>query len=1060
MKKLPLVQRLVLVVFLVLCGAGAALAQSTYKPTSVFLSPEKEAPMPFTGLAVKWHQVTPPGTAAAVSVRFRTDGGWGEWTEFTDEQDEKEAEDLEYPAKFIATDKATAYQYKVALSSEDPNVTPVLEDFEFTYIHARDENAQTMAVSLNPPEASFLASRPLALRVISRSEWGADENLRVYKDDRPEPQLVKLEDDFYETFKDELVITRRVVANADGETLTWPLEYPEKVSKFIIHHTATSKNLENPKQAIRDIYYWHAMTRGWGDIGYNYIIDQQGNIYEGRYGGDGVVGAHAGRANIGSIGIAVLGNYEENEVPEPVISSLSALMKAKASKYNLDTMGASMFRGEMLPNVLGHRDVMSTTCPGSKLYELLSTIRALAKNAFTMAMIDKRRTGQNDQYNYDIAEDSGIFDMDGGMQKTMTLKIKNTGQLAWDAQTYFMLSNSKSTQKYLASTNRIWKSTSAGKQVNPGETATFQIPLIASHIGGFTTFEAFPMIDGTTKIEKYVSVPVQIKGSYYDYKLININIPKKILRRGETMEVEIALENSGDTAWNRIGKNKVMIGTENPRDHIARILEKPSARLANLTESSVEPGEVGHFTVKVQAPVRAGYYREYFAPVVEGITWMPHRDNYIDFYVGDSASGARYAGKSFTNELFQPGEKRTITLEFENIGSSTWEKDGASPFRILLAKNASLGVTGVELQQDKVGPGETAAVSMTIQAPEKEGVFRIIVTPQAGSKHLMLRPVPIYVRVSRSAMQPANPVDTKEVSAPAPLAVAAAARSESTSDIRIGLSFEGDPVISADGSFELLDNGQSLKTFNADEKIAVTYEQGKYQIKGNSAAFVLSAPPRFEPPGTAILRIDNYEHRPAWNQNLNDNTYRGALEVHWYDGKLVVVNELPLEEYLKGLAEIDPKQHFEKIKAIIVLARSYAKYYMTIGEKFPGAPYHLSDDPARSQFYLGYGFEQRNVTGKRAVEATANEVVTYQGAVIKTPYFSSSDGRTRSAEEVWGWTNTPYLQSVADPGCEGQELRGHGVGLSGCGALYWAEQGKTYKEIIKYYFQGVEVEQR
>ena len=50
------------------------------------------------------------------------------------------------------------------------------------------------------------------------------------------------------------------------------------------------------------------------------------------------------------------------------------------------------------------------------------------------------------------------------------------------------------------------------------------------------------------------------------------------------------------------------------------------------------------------------------------------------------------------------------------------------------------------------------------------------------------------------------------------------------------------------------------------------------------------------------MRIDNYDHRPAWNDSYNDNVYRGALEVHWYNNALIVVNELPLEQYLNGLA--------------------------------------------------------------------------------------------------------------------------------------------------------------
>jgi hypothetical protein len=54
------------------------------------------------------------------------------------------------------------------------------------------------------------------------------------------------------------------------------------VKKIVIHHTASTTDLKDPKQEIRNIQYYHAVRRGWGDIGYNYIMDQKGNLYEGR----------------------------------------------------------------------------------------------------------------------------------------------------------------------------------------------------------------------------------------------------------------------------------------------------------------------------------------------------------------------------------------------------------------------------------------------------------------------------------------------------------------------------------------------------------------------------------------------------------------------------------------------------------------------------------------------------------------------------------------------------------------------------------------------------------
>jgi SpoIID/LytB domain protein len=126
--------------------------------------------------------------------------------------------------------------------------------------------------------------------------------------------------------------------------------------------------------------------------------------------------------------------------------------------------------------------------------------------------------------------------------------------------------------------------------------------------------------------------------------------------------------------------------------------------------------------------------------------------------------------------------------------------------------------------------------------------------------------------------------------------------------------------------------------------------------------------------------------------------------------------------------------------------------------KFPGMPYDGSDDPAIFQRYLGYGVEVRSPNFVNAVKETEDIVVTYNGELVKTPYFNQSDGRTRSAEEMWGWTHTPYLQSVDDPYCKGLSMSGHGVGMSGCGAEGMANDGEGYEEIIKYYYQGVEME--
>ncbi|MBI4127488.1 MAG: N-acetylmuramoyl-L-alanine amidase [Parcubacteria group bacterium] len=178
----------------------------------------------------------------------------------------------------------------------------------------------------------------------------------------------------------------------------WPASYAP-LQKVIIHHTATTSPIDSAARArevVRAIYMFHAVTRGWGDIGYNYLIDPFGTIYEGRYGGDRVVGAHTYNDkerigyNTGTIGIALLGNFE-NTLPTPeALKALSDLIGYKLGTLapKVDPTATSSFRAvggyqsPILPNVFAHKDVDATLCPGQNLYSDLDTIRAQAKLTF------------------------------------------------------------------------------------------------------------------------------------------------------------------------------------------------------------------------------------------------------------------------------------------------------------------------------------------------------------------------------------------------------------------------------------------------------------------------------------------------------------------------------------------------------------------------------------------------------------------------------------------------------------------------------------------------------
>jgi putative cell wall-binding protein len=197
--------------------------------------------------------------------------------------------------------------------------------------------------------------------VIPRSSWGADESLRF---------------------------------DENGEEL-WTREfYP--VQKLVVHHTAGRNNDTNPAATVRAIYYYHAVTQGWGDIGYHYLIDDAGRVYEGRYSrhyptgtmptaddgqGRGVVAGHARTYNAGSLGFSVLGTYTSVAPTAAAQRSLVRMLAWASATHGLDPRGSGPYvnpiNGARLStwNIAGHRDYNSTACPGGVFYSLMSAFR-------------------------------------------------------------------------------------------------------------------------------------------------------------------------------------------------------------------------------------------------------------------------------------------------------------------------------------------------------------------------------------------------------------------------------------------------------------------------------------------------------------------------------------------------------------------------------------------------------------------------------------------------------------------------------------------------------------
>ncbi|MBD3156973.1 hypothetical protein GF369_04055 [Candidatus Peregrinibacteria bacterium] len=452
----------------------------------------------------------------------------------------------------------------------------------------------------------------------TRKQWGANEDLRIFKEDNPAPQLIIFSPDFYIRYADELKLKKVITHNKNGEKLTWPLQYPEQVSKIFIHHTGSQANLDNPEQIVRDIYHSHTITRGWGDIGYNYLIGPEGTVYEGRYGGDNVVGAHVGpMGNRGSIGIALLGNYDTNPVPEKARQALIQLLAEKTRKFDIDPEGKRHFRGETIPNITGHESVMNTTCPGKHLSALLPSIRkAVARINSQHTTAQEKKGTIEKQYAYEYIPVLKEINIPADRKMEYVVKLKNLGTEPWNNTTRLsLISDPVVKRSLMVKTARMNESL-----VRPGETGTFTIAITSKLYAGYNTMHMRPHFNGAHASEDAFSIPVIVQEPHFNYEVMAFDVPRKTLEIGESFNAIVALKNTGDVTWRNYGIHRISLGSTNPQDRTSSFTG--TTRLGFLKEPLVRPGNIGHFVFNLQAPALAGSYVEYFAPVVESVTWL------------------------------------------------------------------------------------------------------------------------------------------------------------------------------------------------------------------------------------------------------------------------------------------------------------------------------------------------------------------------------------------------------------------------------------------------------
>ena len=305
-------------------------AKAVAKPVVLEVSPEREVPADLTVMGVSWAA----GTAAdtVVQYRVRTSAGWQPW-QAVDSDGGEEAVDGEPNARAgsdpVVVTGASHVQVRVlGAAGQDP------ADAKLTLIDPKTTSADARVGNVAPGSAAAAAAKPW---INSRAAWGADESLRREK-----------------------------------------ASYG-RVKAAVVHHTAGTNNYSQAQvpAILRGIYAFHVKDRGWNDIGYNFLVDKWGRVWEGRAGGveAAVVGAHATGTNSEAMGISVMGDYTKAAVSGAAVNALTRVIGWKADLHGFDPSGYTTLRGKRVPTVVGHTTVGQTSCPGGSIINQLPNIR-------------------------------------------------------------------------------------------------------------------------------------------------------------------------------------------------------------------------------------------------------------------------------------------------------------------------------------------------------------------------------------------------------------------------------------------------------------------------------------------------------------------------------------------------------------------------------------------------------------------------------------------------------------------------------------------------------------
>ncbi len=575
----------------------------------------------------------------------------------------------------------------------------------------------------------------------------------------------------------------------------------------------------------------------------------------------------------------------------------------------------------------------------------------------------------------------------------------------------------------------------------------------------------------------FPSVSAQAATAKWSAKEVQRSAKQVQVAPGRSIDFTVAFKNTGSQTWVQDGDRFVSVYTYSPKYRASKFADvswPENSHPARLTETKVAPGQVGHFTFTLFAPLTAGRYSETFILGAEKTAWVGGSAFTLDVVVnkkyakaGDDTAPGFKALRMLANARdlsLNTGDEAELRVSFKNVGITTWKKGGTLPLLLKPAKDnialAFMNSTWLDSEvvapiPDDVKPGQITTLDFKLTAPKMAGSYKpkFVLAASTGVVDGGEFELPVEVTIQTPLVSNVDEISLGDFAGVGPRGP----------NIRIGLFNTTDPiVIAAAGPYRMLDyNDNLVRELSGVSTVTFSFSTYQYTVTNNGWSWTSPRHMRFQPmdPANTIFEIQSYTSRPTWDPTINFNRFRGDLEVMYSSAteKLWLIEELPAEDYLRGLAETTNASPQEFQRALVTAARTYALFVKLIGGKHPSEYFDMVTN-GNDQVYKGYVSELVRPNVVQAVEDTRGRVVTYAGELVVTPYFSRSDGRTRSWTEVWGSKVHPWLVSVPAPHDAGKELWGHGVGMSASDAVGRAADGVGWMDILKYYYTGIAIQ--